>query len=268
MNFSTKAIGDMAAILAAEVGKMIKNGEIEDQEDLENGLREMVKQVGAQAYGQVLEQEDAKLGKRVVCGCGVKAPRISKRTAKLLTVFGWIEYRRSYYGCRRCGDKHIRLDENWEIQPGAVSAVMGKLLAMAGVDLSFERASRKIREFLLVEVSDNTIRKQTQWMGQKQAQRERDWIAQSQDLSWLQARERQRQSVPDRLYGSVDGAQVPVGKEWRELKIVSWYHVTGVYGQKRLRAQQISYHRSPRPKNSDSCCGRLGCDVWQIRPGS
>lgn len=247
MNFSTKAIGDMAAILAAEVGKMIKNGEIEDQEDLENGLREMLKQVGSQAYGQALEQEDAKLGKRVICGCGAKAQRISKRTAKLLTVFGWIEYRRSYYGCRRCGDKHIRLDENWEIQPGAVSAVMGKLLAMAGVDLSFKRACRKIWEFLLVEVSDNTIRKQTQLMGQKQAQREKDWIAQSQEEAWLQERERQIRAVPERVYGSVDGAQVPVGKEWRELKIVSWYHVTGVYGQERLRAQQISYHSEIAP---------------------
>jgi hypothetical protein len=242
MNFSTKAIEAMAAILAEEVGRLIEMEEILDLEGLENGMRQLLKEVGRQAYGKVLEKEDAKLGKRVACGCGAQARRISKRGAKILTVFGWIEYQRSYYGCQRCGDKQIRLDENWGVRPGEVSPVMGKLLAVAGVDISFERACRKIKEFLLVAVSDNTLRKQTQLMGQKQAQREAEWIAQSQDLAWLQARERQRHSVPDRLYGSLDGAQVPVGKEWRELKSLCWYQVAAVYGQEEPKAQQISYH--------------------------
>ncbi len=56
---------------------------------------------------------------------------------------------------------------------------MGKLLAIAGVDIAFEKARRKIKEYLLVEVSDNTIRKQTQRMGQKQAQLEGQWIVES-----------------------------------------------------------------------------------------
>jgi hypothetical protein len=159
-----------------------------------------------------------------------------------LTVFSWIEYQRSYYGCRRCGAKQHRLDENWGAHPGEVSPVMGRLLAVAGVDISFERACRKIEAFLLVAVSDNTIRKQTQRMGQKQALREAEWIDQSQDPGWLQARERQRHSAPDRLYGSLDGAQVPVGKEWRELKSLCWYQAAEVYGHKDPKAQQISYH--------------------------
>jgi hypothetical protein len=91
----------------------------------------------------------------------MKAKRISKRNAKVLTVFGWVRYRRSYYGCSRCGKKQNRLDKDWGIHPGEVSPVLGKLLAIAGVDIAFERARRKIKEFLLVEVSDNTIRKQT-----------------------------------------------------------------------------------------------------------
>jgi hypothetical protein len=116
---------------------------------------------------------------------------------------------------------------------------MGKLLAIAGVDISFERACRKIAEFLLVTVSANSVRKQTQQMGPKQAQREAEWIAQSQDPHWLQERERQIHSGPERLYGSLDGAQVPVGKEWRELKSLCWYQVAEVYGQANLKAQQI-----------------------------
>ncbi len=125
--------------------------------------------------------------------------------------------------------------------------MLGRLLAIAGVDIAFERARRKIKEFLLVEVSDNTIRKQTQLMGEKQAHIEAQWIQDSHDETWLQDRERTIGNVPDRLYGSMDGAQVPIGEEWRELKTLSWYRVAGVYGQEQQKAQEISYHTEIAP---------------------
>ena len=96
-----------------------------------------------------------------------------------MSVFGRVNYRRSYYGCCRCEEKQSRLDQDWDLHPGQVSPVMGKLLAIAGVDIAFDRARRKIQEFLLVEVSDNTIRKQTQLMGHKQANLEAEWIQES-----------------------------------------------------------------------------------------
>jgi len=242
MDFSTKGIEGMSTLVAEEIGQLIEAEEIKDLQGLENGIRELLKEVGQQAYGKVLEQADRKLGKGVRCDCGCQARRISKREAKVLTVFGWVSYRRSYYGCPRCGEKQHRLDQDWAICPGEVSPVLGKLLAIAGVDIAFERARRSIKEFLLVEVSDNTIRKQTQLMGEKQAQREAQWIQDSQDEAWLQKRERTIASVPERLYGSLDGAQVPIGEEWRELKTLSWYRVAAVYGQEQPKAQEISYH--------------------------
>jgi predicted SprT family Zn-dependent metalloprotease len=242
MNFSTKAQEEISTVLAEEIDELIIAGEIKDQQGIENSIREMLKEVGAQTYQKVLEKEDSKNGKGVRCECGGKAKRISKREAKVMTVFGWVSYRRSYYGCSRCGKKQSRLDKEWGINPGEVSPVLGKLLAIAGVDIAFERARRKIKEFLLVEVSDNTIRKQTQLMGQKQALLETKWIQSSQDEAWLQSRERTIESVPERLYGSMDGAQVPIGEEWRELKSLSWYRVDTVYGQEQHKAQEISYH--------------------------
>ena len=247
MDFSTKALNEISTLMAGEINRLIEAEAIQDLHELENGIRALSKAVGRQTYEQVLEQEDEKQGPRVGCACGVQAPRISKRKAKVLTVFGWVSYRRSYYGCRRCGQHHHRLDQLWGLHPGEVSPVMGKLLAIAGVDIAFERAQRKIREFLLVEVSDNTIRKQTQQIGQKQAQLEAEWVRQSQDGAWLQERERTMSEVPQRLYGSLDGAQVPVGQEWRELKTLSWYQVTEVYGQAEPRAQAISYHSAIAP---------------------
>jgi predicted SprT family Zn-dependent metalloprotease len=242
MDFSIKALEEISTVVAEEIGKLIEDEEIKDLHGLENGIREMMREVGVQTYEKVLEKEERKLGKRVRCECGAQAQRISKRAAKLMTVFGWVSYRRSYYGCSRCGEKQSRLDKNWDIHPGEVSPVLGKLLAIAGVDIAFERARRKIKEFLLVEVSDNTIRKQTQLMGQKQAQLEAQWIQESEDEAWLQSRERTIESVPEQLYGSIDGVQVPIGEEWRELKCLSWYRVAAVYGLEQHKAQEISYH--------------------------
>jgi predicted SprT family Zn-dependent metalloprotease len=147
MNFSTKALEEISTIVAEEIGRLIEAEEIKDLQGLENGIREMLKGVGVETYGKVLEKEDQKLGKRVRCECGAKAQRISKRKAKVLSVFGWVSYRRSYYGCPGCGKKHNRLDEIWDLRPA-----MGRLLAIAGVDSSFEGAKRKIKEYLLVEV--------------------------------------------------------------------------------------------------------------------
>jgi hypothetical protein len=191
MNFSTRTLENISVQVAAEINRLIDHGEIKDIQELENGIREMVKEVGKQTYGKVLEREDRKLGKRVRCDCGVQTRRISRREAKVLTVFGRVSYRRSYYGCFRCGQKHYRLDQDWGIHPGEVSPVLGKLLAIAGVAIAFERARRSIQEFLLVEVSDHTIRKQTQLMGKKQAQLEAQWICESHDEAWLQQRERE-----------------------------------------------------------------------------
>ena len=150
MDFSIKALEEISTVVAEEIGKLIEDEEIKDLHGLENGIREMMREVGVQTYEKVLEKEERKLGKRVRCECGAQAQRISKRAAKLMTVFGWVSYRRSYYGCSRCGEKQSRLDKNWDIHPGEVSPVLGKLLAIAGVDIAFERARRKIKEFLLV----------------------------------------------------------------------------------------------------------------------
>lgn len=247
MDFSTKGKEAITRLLAEEIRTHIEAGEIKNAEELEKGLREILKEIGQQTYGKVLEKEDEKLGKRIGCTCGSKAKRISKRSAKVMTVFGWVEYRRSYYGCASCGKKGNRLDEEWGLSRGEVSQVLGKLLAIAGVDIAFERGRRTIKEMLLLEVSDNSIRKQTQDEGKRQAEMEREWIRDSHDERWLQKRERDIGKEPDRLYGSIDGAHVPVEAEWCELKTVCWYRVADVYGREKHKAQEISYHSEIAP---------------------
>jgi hypothetical protein len=242
MDFSIKTKEVISTALADEISNLIETDEVTDLSSLENGIREVLKEVGLQVYEKVLEKEDKKLGKEIHCTCGRMSRRISRRAGKLMTVFGWITYRRSYYGCLHCREKEIPLDKAWQIHPGEVSPVMSKLLAIAGVEVAFERSRRNLKEFLLVEVSDNTIRKHTQQMGEKQAAIEAQWIKESQNEDWLQNRERKIGEVPNRLYGSMDGVQIPVGEEWRELKILTWYRVGPLYGQEKHRSQEIGYH--------------------------
>jgi hypothetical protein len=53
MDFSTKAKEAISMVVAEEMSRLIKAEEIQDIEGLENGLREMLKEVGGQAYGKV-----------------------------------------------------------------------------------------------------------------------------------------------------------------------------------------------------------------------
>lgn len=167
-----------------------------------------------------------------------------------MTVFGWVEYRRAYYLCTHCHQGQYPLDQRFGLQPGQVSAGLAPLLALAGIQTAFEEGCQFVERFLLIEVSDNTLRKETQSFGQLQAKREQVWQEQSQDSQYLQERQRNVLKRPKRLYGSMNGSHVPVGDEWRELKAGCWFEVETARSSSRpgldkpseLRAKNISYY--------------------------
>jgi hypothetical protein len=121
---------------------------------------------------------------------------------------------------------------------------MAKLVGLAGIIEPFEKAQEVLEQYLLVSVSPNTIRKETQRIGTKQEQKEAQWIQQSQDPAYLRKQDRTVKNRPKRLYGSIDGAYVPVKKEWKEAKTVSWYEAYTPYGRDTLRAKDIFYYTS------------------------
>jgi hypothetical protein len=157
--------------------------------------------------------------------------------------------RRSYYQCPECDETRIPLDEEQGLKPGQPTRGMAKLLALAGVIEPFAKASEIVGRYLLVSASDNTIRKETQQIGQKQAQIEAKWKQQSQDIDYLYNRKRTAKERPKRSYGSIDGAFVPLSGEWKEAKIISWYQSGVPYGQEEPQAQDIrSYISLDRAK--------------------
>lgn len=251
MEFSTELIAAVATLFKQAIVGIVAQHPDSKIADLEQGLRQLLKQAGAQALGQGLSALDAPYPEPwIACPCGAMAQYQFRRTAKTFTVFGWVAYRRTYYLCAHCHQGQYPLDQRLGLEPGQVSAGLAPLLALAGVETAFGEGCELVERFLLIEVSDNTLRKETQMFGQLQTQIEGDWQAQSQDPAYLQERQRTRPTYPERLYGSIDGAHVPVGDEWRELKTGSWYEVepvrraaqAGVGQLNELRAKNIRYY--------------------------
>ena len=253
MKFSTEAVEKMADIMVQEMNRLGAAGpgiwEVETQ------MREMVREVGAQALGQYLEEQDKqRQEEEVVCGCGEALSYVCKRPATIVSVFGRVRYRRGYYLCAGCHARQSPLDRAMGIEAGQVTAGLAELLALAGVEIAFEEATHWLERFLLFRVSDNTLRKETERFGELQQDEEATWQQKSQEVQWLQARQREVGKQAGRLYGSLDGVMAPLQGEWRELKNMAWYRVEKVrsYQKRRhhakhvgeqhdLQAQEITY---------------------------
>jgi hypothetical protein len=254
MEFSTKAVAAMAEIMVAEMKQVGMGGG--DIRTIETGMRELLRSVGAKALGQYLEQqEEEHQGAALECQCGQEMAYVCKRQATILSVFGRVSYRRRYHVCSTCHLGQSPLDGKLGIEAGQVTAGLAELLALAGIEVAFEEATRWLERFLLFRVSDNTLRKETERFGPLQQEEEAQSQQQSQEVAWLQQRQREMQKPVGRLYGSLDGVMAPLVREWRELKNIAWYRVEKVHSyQKRrrhgrrvgeqndLQAREISYH--------------------------
>lgn len=240
MKFSTEAVRKMAEILVQEMNKIGAEGE--GIRGLETTMREFLREVGVQALGNYLEQQDEhQRTEEVVCACGEAMTYQCRRPATIVSVFGRVSYRRGYYLCEECHARQAPLDRRMGIEAGQVTAGLAELLALAGVEIAFEEASRWLEHYLLFRVSDNTLRKETERFGELQEAQETDWKAKSQQEVWLQHRQRELGKQPGRLYGSLDGVMAPLIGEWRELKNIAWYRVEKIrsYQKRRRHAKRV-----------------------------
>lgn len=258
MNITTKEdealVEQLAGLLAERVQEWAEAESEPGIGQIEQGMRQLLQEVGKRALGKSISAADERYRRETPCGCGGVARYVARRPAKVLSVFGWVEYRRGYYLCRACRRGQSPLDEQLGLRPGRVSAGLHPLLALLGIQTSFMEASKTVKRLLLLDVSDNTIRKETQRVGQRRAEQEAAWQEQSKEPFYLNDR-RRKQRPPRRLYGSIDGVNVRVGEEWRELRVGCWYEVVPVserqwpsrYKQRigqleGLTAKKISYY--------------------------
>jgi hypothetical protein len=255
MKCSTEEVEAMAKIVVKEMKQMGLAGE--DIRGVETGMREILRAVGAEALGQYLEQQDEEMQEEeVACSCGQEMGYQFKREATILSVFGRVRYRRRYHICSACHAGRIPLDERMGMEAGQVTAGLAELLALAGVEIAFEEATRWVERFLLFRVSDNTLRKETEQFGKLQQEEEDKWQRNSQQAAWLQTRQREVGRQAGRLYGSLDGVMAPLVGEWRELKNIAWYQVEKVrsYQKRRRHARRVGEQNDLQAQDISYSC--------------
>jgi len=239
---------------------------------LETELRECLRQTGAQALSEFLSSALGTPAATVPCACGETLHYQRRRSAVVVSVFGRVVYTRAYYAGCACGQGQAPVDEQYGIEPGQVSAGLAQLLSLAGVELPFEHSARWLKAFLLFDVSENTVRQETQQMGQLQIEREAALKHQSQDEAYLQTRLRATRSVPQRLYGLIDAGKVRIEprdsaekqgqpEAWRDMKLGCWCEAEAVPHAQRSVRQQAKYDHQQavyRAKNI-----RYYCDITE-----
>ena len=229
MDFNTKlvkeGVAQIATVLSDLVVAYVQEAEEVGMGEIEQGMRQLLQEVGRQALGQILEKSDP-VAPSIRCQCQHKAHYRCRREGMVITVFGRVHYKRSYYICDHCKSGEKPLDTAFKIKPGEMSPGLKPLLALLGIQSSFDEAASLAKRLLLLEISDNSIRKAVQWVGQKQEAVEEKWEKLSDWHHYMNDPARQADKGPRRLYGSIDGVMVPTQAEWRELKTLCWYEVS------------------------------------------
>lgn len=245
MNYNTEDIRQIAEAVVQLVQERIRQAQTESQElqtmaEFEFGFREALRQIGAQALGMFLSELQPTPESEIACACGGRQHYQRMRPAVMTTVFGKVEYRRAYYAGCVCGQGVAPLDKTYGLEAGGISSGLAQLLALAGIAFSFEESEKWLKEFLLFEVSENSIRSETQKMGRLQQAGEEHTIQASQNEQALQARLRADRPVPNRWYGSIDAAKVrieprarkgkpvPEHEDWRDMKVGCWYQTEAI----------------------------------------
>ena len=199
-----------------------------------------MRRIGAEALGIFLSDLQRTPESEMVCACGGRQHYQRMRPAVTTTVFGKVEYCRADYAGCSCGQGVAPLDKTYGLEAGGISSGVAQLMALAGIAFSFEESEQWLKEFLLFEVSENSIRSETQKMGRLQQAWEEQNIQASQNEHAWQERLRAEKQVPQRLYGSLDAAKVrieprarkgkpvPEHEDWRDMKVGCWYQAEAI----------------------------------------
>ena len=257
MDYNTETLNDIArqvaSLMQTAVAKQAEGGQQAKIREVETMMREALRQIGAEALGQFLSSSVAPSAPTLACPCGGKLKYQRRRSAVVLSVFGRVSYERDYYAGCQCHCGQAPVDEQYGLQPGKVTAGLASLLGLAGIEFSFEQSGEWLKSFLLFEVSENTVREETERLGALALADDLEQSQQSQDEAYLQKRMRAAVRVPQRLYGSLDAAKVRIEprkkaekqgdyETWRDMKVGCWYEVEKVSPQvysTREQAKQV-----------------------------
>ena len=236
---------------------------------IEADMREVLRQIGNQAVGLFLSGMQTTPVKEIACPCGGVLHSQRLREAKVISVFGKTSYMRAYYAGCACQKGQAPLDIQFGLVPGAVTAGLARLLALAGIAFSYDESPQWLQPYLLFDIAANTVRTETEQLGALQTAYEDTLIQQSQDEQYLQARLRQPGPVAPRMYGAIDAAKVrteprpkkgeakEAHEDWRDMKVGCWFVTEPVPpAQRSTRQQKHATREQPplRAKNMQYFC--------------
>lgn len=262
-------------LIAQKVAEVVKEAiEEENPEtvligDVEMAMREGLREIGQQALKCFLESADGEAAAKIDCACGGQLEYQRQRQATIWSVFGKMVYERAYYAGCRCGKGCAPVDRRYGIEPGQVTAGLAHLVALSGINKAFDEGRKWLKEYLLFEVSENTVRTETQTMGELQRQADAELAKEMHNEVSLQKRERSSTPTLACLYGSIDAAKVRIEpraekekavenrEHWRDVKAGCWYEGEGVPDRQRSVRQKNKAQREGtvlRAKNKQYFC--------------
>jgi hypothetical protein len=281
MNYNMEDIQRLAEAVAKLVQEGIRQKQTEStgpqtMAEIELAFREVLRQIGAEALGICLSDLQPTPESEITCACGGKLHYQRMRPAVMTTVFGKVEYCRAYYAGCSCGKGVAPLDRLYGLEAGTISSGLAQLMALAGIAFSFEESEQWLKEFLLFEVSENSIRSATQTMGRLQQEAEAQQMQASQNENALQARLREEKELPRRLYGSLDAAKVrieprarkgkpvPAHEDWRDMKVGCWYQAEAVSLSRQSSRQRRKAQREGSVLRTTQ--HQYYCDIAHVDP--
>jgi hypothetical protein len=133
----------------------------------------------------------------------------------LVSLFGPIRYERAYYYCRRCGKGQIPFDTQVGIPDHNITPAVERLSSLAGgVSPSFEKGSELLEEMSGVHLSESTVERITEDVGDRIALLLHQEITPGPRVVWQWRRDAQGRTV---AYLSIDATgtrqQGPGGKK-------------------------------------------------------
>ncbi len=264
------------APIAKEFARLFEQ-KIKTKEDrhigsLEHEFRKGMNEFAVMVLSETLMLAEKEREQTIACECGGELHYQRRRGAKFESSFGWVSYKRDYYAGCECKKGKFPLDEEFGIVPGEITPELARLLALAGTQLSYGESSKLVKEFLLLDLSENSVREETQRFGQYQQEREKKLIEETQDEKYLQKRMRieKDKNHPKRLYGSLDGAHTRIEdpaeeEKWREVKVGCWYEVEPVppsQKKTRHRKKEGIGKQALRAKNQQYYCDIQNVDEF------
>ena len=239
MKYNIEKINQIGKLLADVVEEAVQAGRQEGVliGDIEMALREGLRVIGSKALQCFLENADGEAPEEIKCACGRGLQYQRRREATIWSVFDKVVYKRWYYAGCACpqGQGCAPVDRRYGIEPGKVTSGLAHLIALSGISKAYDEGRKWLKEFLLFEVSENTVRAETQKMGALQRHADEDLVAETQNEVSLQKREQNQAPAPDILYGSIDAAKVRIEprnqpektaenrENWRDVKAGCWY---------------------------------------------